>query len=50
MLYLDTSAIVKNYIHEIYSVDVQIWLACESTVGTGMLCKAEVAAAFAKAV
>lgn len=49
MLYLDASAIVKNYIQEPHSADVRLLLTGEDLVGTGMLCKAEVAAAFAKA-
>jgi predicted nucleic acid-binding protein len=49
MLYLDASAIVKNYIQEPHTADVRALLADEDTVGTGLLCRAEVAAAFAKA-
>ena len=49
MLYLDTSALVKYYIKEPHSVAVRKLLDSETFVGTGLLCKAEVAATLAKA-
>ncbi len=49
MLYLDTSALVKYYLKEPHSTAVRALLDSETFVGTGLLCKAEVAATFAKA-
>lgn len=49
MLYVDTSALVKYYLKEIHSAAVRTLLDSETFVGTGLLCKAEVAATFAKA-
>ena len=49
MLYLDASALVKNYIQEPHTEAVRALLAAGAVVGTGLLSKAEVAAAFAKA-
>ncbi len=48
MLYLDASALVKNYLQEPHTAAVQA-LFTGGVVGTGFLSKAEIAAAFAKA-
>jgi predicted nucleic acid-binding protein len=47
--YLDASALVKNYLQESYTADVRALFTGRSVVSTGLLSKAEVAAAFAKA-
>ncbi len=49
MLYLDASALVKYYLQEPDSTAVHALMESATFVGTGLLCKAEVAAAFAKA-
>lgn len=49
MLYLDASALVKNYIQEPHTAAVRALFTAGAVVGTGLLSKAEVAAAFAKA-
>lgn len=48
--YLDASALVKRYIAESDSSEVESLVRSAQTVGTGMLSRAEVAAALAKAV
>ena len=50
MFYLDASALVKNYLQESYTADVRALFTGGAMIGTGVLSKAEVAAAFAKAV
>ncbi len=49
MLYFDASALVKNYVQEPHTDAVRALLAGGDRVGTGLMSKAEVAAAFAKA-
>jgi len=49
ILYLDASALVKNYIQEPHTETVRALFAAGAVVGAGLLSKAEVAAAFAKA-
>lgn len=49
ILYLDASVLVKNYIQEPHTEAVRALFAAGAVVGTGLLSKAEVAAAFAKA-
>ena len=49
-LYLDTSVIVKKYVPERGSPEVTRALAEAQAVGTARIAKAEVAAAFAKAI
>lgn len=49
ILYLDASALVKNYIQESHTTAVRALLASGAAAGTGCLSKAEVAAAFGKA-
>ncbi len=48
MLYLDASALVKNYIQELHTDAVRSLVKDKGMVGTGLVSKAEVAAAFAK--
>ena len=50
MFYLDTSALVKRYIHEAGSDLVNSLFADASGVATGVISRAETSAAFAKAV
>jgi predicted nucleic acid-binding protein len=50
ILYLDTSAVVKRYFKEQGSDQVAEAIAQTSILGTSIICRAEVAAAFAKAV
>lgn len=50
ILYLDASALVKRYIAEIGAPEVAELLAHARFVGTGLISRAEVAAALAKAV
>jgi uncharacterized protein len=49
ILYLDASAIVKRYIHEPGSDTVVQWIENADLVGTSLISRAEVSAAFAKA-
>ncbi len=49
ILYLDASAIVKRYIDEPGSEDVAQWIGDADLVGTSLISRAEVSAAFAKA-
>jgi predicted nucleic acid-binding protein len=49
IVYLDASAIVKRYVVESGSAEVESLVRDARTVGTGMLSRAEVAAALAKA-
>jgi len=50
ILYLDASALVKRYIAEAGSAEVNQLIAQSDIVGTGIVSRAEVVAAFAKAV
>lgn len=50
ILYLDASAIVKNYISEPGSKEVRHALKQAKRIGTHLVCRIEVVAAFAKAV
>ena len=50
ILYLDASALVKRYIAEAGSAEVNRLIAQSDIVGTGIVSRAEVVAAFAKAV
>lgn len=49
-LYLDTSALVKRYIVEIGSADVNRWIDEARLVATSVITRAEANAAFARAV
>ncbi len=49
ILYLDASALVKRYIEEKASQDVNIWIETADMVVTGLLTRVEVAAAIARA-
>jgi uncharacterized protein len=49
ILYLDASAIVKRYINEPGSDDVVRWIDNAELVGTSLISRAEVSAAFARA-
>jgi predicted nucleic acid-binding protein len=49
IVYLDSSAIVKRYVSETGSADVESLVADATTIGTSVVSRAEVAAAFAKA-
>jgi uncharacterized protein len=48
-LYLDTSALVKRYVEEPGSEDVLDWMDLADTIGTGLITRAEVAAAITRA-
>ena len=48
ILYLDSSAIVKRYIHETGSVEVRAAVESSLVLGTSVLSRAEVAAAIRK--
>lgn len=50
ILYLDASALVKRYVAELGSVEVREAISKAATAGTSLISRAEVAAAFAKAV
>ncbi len=50
ILYLDASALVKRYIAEVGSSQVDEAIAAAELVGTSIIARAEVAAALAKAV
>jgi len=50
ILYLDASALVKRYVAEPGTAEVFAVIAHADSVSTGLICRAEVAAAFAKAV
>ena len=50
ILYLDASALVKRYVAEPGTAEVFAVIAQADNIGTGLICRAEVAAAFAKAV
>jgi predicted nucleic acid-binding protein len=50
LVYLDTSALVKLYVREPGTNDVQQLVKSSSPVGTSIISKAEAAAAFSKAV
>ncbi len=50
IVYLDSSAIVKRYVAETGSEQVQALLGEATVVGTAVISRVEVAAAFAKAV
>jgi uncharacterized protein len=49
ILYLDASALVKRYIQEKASQDVNTWIEAADMVVTGLLTRVEVAAAIARA-
>ncbi len=48
-LYLDTSALVKRYVKEAGSEDVLDWMDLAKIIGTGLITRAEVAAAITRA-
>jgi predicted nucleic acid-binding protein len=48
ILYLDASALVKRYIQEKASQDVNTWIETADMVVTGLLTRVEVAAAIAR--
>jgi uncharacterized protein len=48
ILYLDASALVKRYIQEIASQDVNDWIETADMVVTGLVTRVEVAAAIAR--
>jgi predicted nucleic acid-binding protein len=48
-LYLDTSALVKRYVEELGSEDVLDWMDLADMAGTGLVTRAEVAAAITRA-
>lgn len=50
ILYLDTSALVKRYVRESGSQDVQALIAKADAVGSSILARIEMASALAKAV
>jgi uncharacterized protein len=50
ILYLDASALVKRYVAEPGTAEVFAVIAQADNIGTGLICRAEVAAAFAKSV
>ena len=50
ILYLDSSALVKRYVREVGSPQVEDLIARSDVVGTGLVSRAEVAAALARAV
>lgn len=50
MIYLDTSALVKQYVQEPYSDDVRKLISREQMVATSTITRAEAAATFSKAV
>ncbi len=49
ILYLDASALVKRYIQERASEDVNTWIEAADMVVTGLITRVEVAAAIARA-
>jgi predicted nucleic acid-binding protein len=49
ILYLDASALVKRYIQENASQDVNAWIEAAEMVVTGLITRVEVAAAIARA-
>src|SRR5262245_9407342 len=50
ILYLDASALVKRYVAEIGSAEIEQLLRQAAVVGTGLITRAEVSSALAKAV
>lgn len=50
ILYLDTSALVKRYIREPGSEQVEKWISSSDSAATGLITRAEVASAVATAV
>ncbi len=50
ILYLDSSALVKRYVTETGSAEVEQVIAEAAVVGTGLISRAEVSAAFSKGV
>jgi predicted nucleic acid-binding protein len=50
ILYLDSSALVKRYVREAGSTEVEELIAQADAVGTGLISRAEVAAALARAL
>ena len=49
ILYLDASALVKRYIHEKESQNVNAWIGAAEMVVTGLISRVEVVAAIARA-
>ncbi|OGO13151.1 MAG: hypothetical protein A2030_06505 [Chloroflexi bacterium RBG_19FT_COMBO_50_10] len=49
ILYLDAGALVKRYIQEKASLDVNAWIKAAEMVVTGLITRVEVAAAIARA-
>jgi predicted nucleic acid-binding protein len=49
-LYFDTSALVKRYVRETGSEDVSRWIADAGLIATSLITRAEMNAAFARAV
>jgi len=49
ILYLDASALVKRYIQEKASLDINAWIKAADMVVTGLITRVEVAAAIARA-
>ena len=49
IVYLDASALVKRYIAEAGSPDVEVLIGEAQAIGTAVISRAEVAAALAKA-
>ena len=50
MLYLDTSALVKKYIEEVWSSEVRKCISRHESIATSTIARAESAATFARAV
>jgi len=50
ILYLDSSALVKRYLREAHSAEVELAIIQAERTGTAMISRAEVSAALAKAV
>ena len=50
IVYLDASALVKRYVAEVGSVEVNVLIAQADAIGTAVISRAEVAAALGKAV
>jgi len=50
IIYLDTSALVKRYVSELGSPEVEKAISCAEITGTSIITRAEVSAALAKAI
>jgi predicted nucleic acid-binding protein len=48
ILYLDTSSLVKLYVEETYSADVEDWVGSAEVTGTSLIAYVEARAAFAR--